>query len=91
MEPSKSPLLPGGDLFAILQTGRCDTSAIQRIRPAADVYRIEYVLQGSGYISPETDGSIHRSQQARSSCSPALSRQRSGRTESIPFSVSGLP
>lgn len=59
MEPSKSPLLPGGDLFAILQTGRCDTSAIQRIRPAADVYRIEYVLQGSGYISPETDGSIH--------------------------------
>jgi len=50
----------GGELFTILQAGCSDTSTIQRIRHTPeDGCRIEYILQGSGYVSLETDGSIH--------------------------------
>ncbi len=60
MEQTRNTLLHGGELFTILQTGRTDTSAIQRIRHTPeDGRRIEYILQGSGYVSTETDGSIH--------------------------------
>lgn len=60
MEQTRNIPLHGGELFTILQSNRTDTSAIQRIRHTPeDGRRIEYILQGSGYISTETDGSIH--------------------------------
>ena len=50
----------GGELFTILQAGCSDTSTLRRIRHTPDDgCRIEYILQGSGYVSLETDGSIH--------------------------------
>lgn len=48
-----------GELFTVLQAGRIRTMSMQRVHHGPENgYRLEYMLQGTGYVSTEGDGSM---------------------------------
>lgn len=48
-----------GKLFTVLQAGRIRTTSMQRMHHGPENgYRLEYMLQGTGYVSTEGDGSM---------------------------------
>ena len=49
----------GGELFTIRSAGRTQTASMQRIRHGEpDGFRLEYMLEGTGYVRREADGQI---------------------------------
>jgi len=51
--------LAGGELFTIRAAGRTQSSSMQRVRHGeGDGFRVEYMLEGTGYVRREADGRI---------------------------------
>ncbi|MBR5446364.1 MAG: helix-turn-helix transcriptional regulator, partial [Clostridia bacterium] len=49
----------GGELFTIRAAGRTQTASMQRVRHGEpDGFRLEYMLEGTGYVRREEDGQI---------------------------------
>lgn len=49
----------GGELFTVRAAGRTQTTSMQRVHHGEeDGYRLEYLLQGTGYVRREEDGQM---------------------------------